>query len=96
MLNDTDINKLKQAAELISEVADNIDCEVCKAHVDTTINMINDLEDITKLQVAYNGDPEAINKLMEMVQDEGTLRILALGSRLLVFYRKIISKITRK
>lgn len=93
MLSEDDIDKLKKASELISDVAKRIDCDVCRSHVDVAISMVDDLADISKLQIAYKSDPDAMDRLTELIQDERTLRILAIGSKFLAAYRKIYRKL---
>ena len=93
MLSQDDIDKLKKASELLSDVSQRIDCDVCRSHVDVAISMVDDLTDISKLQIAYRSDPKALDRLTELIQDERTLRILAIGSKFLALYRKISRKI---
>jgi len=83
-----DIEKLKQSRKLIEEVAKNVDCKYCRSHMEIIMNMIDDATDITKFNLLYANDEEALDRLRKLLTEESTLRLLAIASKLVGFFRK--------
>ncbi|MGC8581950.1 MAG: hypothetical protein ACP5MW_06415 [Thermoplasmata archaeon] len=84
-----DVDKLKQARKLIEEVARNVDCNYCRSHLEIIMNMIDDATDITKFNLLYENDEEALERLRKLLTEESTLRILAVASKIVGFFRKL-------
>jgi len=91
-----DIAKLNEAKRLVLEVKQNIDCEYCQSHMDIIANMIDDAIDITNFNLLYSNDPEALQNLRKMLTEESTLRLLAIASKVVGFFRYIKNKISVK
>jgi len=91
-----DIAKLNEAKRLVLEVKQNIDCEYCQSHMDIIANMIDDAIDITKFNLLYSNDPDALQNLRKMLTEESTLRLLAIASKVVGFFRYIKNKTSVK
>lgn len=89
MIQEQDIPKLKQAKQLISEVAQNIDCPYCKSHLEYIENLLDDAIDITKFNLLYSDDEKALQNLRKILTEESTLRLLAIASKTVGFFRRL-------
>ncbi|MEM0099316.1 MAG: hypothetical protein QXN11_05790 [Thermoplasmata archaeon] len=89
MIDENDINKLKQARQLIMEVIPKIDCHYCQSHLEYIINLLDDAIDISKFNILYADDAEALQNLRKILTEESTLRLLAIASKIVGFFRKI-------
>jgi len=88
-LSERDIQDLRQARELVMGVASRVDCGYCRSHLEVTADMISDAIDITKFNLLYADDEKALQKMRQMLQDEATLRLLALASRVVGMFRRV-------
>ncbi len=84
-----DVDKLKQARRLIEEVARNVDCKYCRSHLEIIMNMIDDATDITKFNLLYESDEQALERLRKLLTEESTLRLLATASKVVGFIRNL-------
>jgi len=82
-----DVQKLKQAKELILDVAKRVDCNYCKSHLFLIADLIDDATDITKFNLLYENDEKALENLRKILTEETTLRILSLASKIVGFFR---------
>ncbi len=87
-ITDDDIQKLKQARNIINSVKEHIDCHYCQSHMDILANMMDDVIDISKFNLLYSDD-RALENLRKMLTHESTLRLLSVASRLVGFFRRI-------
>jgi len=90
MITEQDIDKLKQAKQLVNEVKQHIDCHYCQSHMDILIDMMDDVIDISKFNLLYSDDDKALNNLRHMLTDESTLRLLSIASKIVGFFRRIV------
>ncbi len=88
-MDDNDVQKLRDAYRLIKEVRDKVDCKYCQSHMDIILMMIEDATDITKFNVLYGDDKEAIDKIRQLLQDEAIMRFIAIASRVMSLSRKV-------
>ncbi len=88
-MDQTDVEKLKQAYDLINDVRGHVDCEYCRKHIDTILMMIEDAVDIIKFNVLYKDDPKAIEKLRELLKDEAIMRFIAVASKIFMIGRVV-------
>lgn len=88
-MDNSDVEKLNTAIELVQSVRDKVDCHYCQSHVDIAIGLLRDIRDITEFNTLYKDDKEALDRLRALIQSENMLRILAMGSRLVGISRKI-------
>ncbi|MEM3334183.1 MAG: hypothetical protein QW745_08300 [Thermoplasmata archaeon] len=89
MINENDINKLRQAKQLISEVIPKIDCHYCQSHLEYIVNLLDDAIDISKFNILYANDEQALQNLRKILTEESTLRLLAIASKIVGFFRKL-------
>lgn len=88
-LTNEDVADLKRARDLVLKVAGRVDCGYCRSHLNITADMIADATDITKFNLLYANDERALEKMREMLQDEATLRLLALASKVVGLFRRV-------
>jgi hypothetical protein len=84
-----DIEKLKQARKLVEEVSKNVDCSYCRSHLEIIMDLIDDATDIARFNLLYSNDEEALERLRKMLTEEATLRLLAIASKIVGFFRRI-------
>lgn len=89
MIQTTDIEKLKKARQLVDEVSSHVDCQYCKSHMIVISDMIEDVADISRLNLLYGDDPAGLDRLRDMIQSENMLRVMAMGSKLIGIARRI-------
>jgi len=88
-MDNSDLEKLDKAVSLIREVRAKVDCHYCQSHIDMIINLIEDVRDITWFNTLYANDQIALDRLRDIIQSEGMLRILAIGSKIVGVTRKV-------
>lgn len=89
MIDENDIKELKDVSGRIAKIRDKIDCHYCREHMDVILNLLSDATDISKFNMLYSRDPDALNRLRDAIQSERMLRVLAFGSKMVGVARKI-------
>ncbi|MEM0299116.1 MAG: hypothetical protein QW124_06705 [Thermoplasmata archaeon] len=89
MIDEKDVNKLKQARQLVMEVIPKIECHYCQSHLEYIVNLLDDAIDISKFNMLYMDDERALQNLRKILTEESTLRLLAIASKIVGFFRKI-------
>jgi len=84
-----DIEKLLKAKQLIYEVGEHIDCNYCKSHNDLLLKFIDDELAISKFNVLYQNDREALQQLRSMLKHESLMWVLARCCDFIGFLRMI-------
>lgn len=93
MITQDDINTLVQARNMIDKVIPHVDCPYCRSHIETISDLIGDVTDISRLNLLYDEDPEALEKLRNMIQSENLLRLMAVGSKMIGWTRRFRHRI---
>jgi hypothetical protein len=84
-----DIEKLKKSKELINEVLQHVNCKYCRGHLIMIMDLLDSATDISKFNLLYANDEKALEQWRHLMTESTSLRLLALGSKVVGFFRRL-------